>query len=346
MKFFLFSEKYKTQWNNFVLTHNLGSIHQIHSWKNFQEKIPGRGLVLGFGVLDENNKILASTFCVRMNTGFLNKFWWYSPRGPVFDMQKNLDAGVFLIKKIYDYLKKQGGIFWRIDPYFDEENFQKLENLLNKKINIKISTQNYQPTYTLEINLVQDETEILADMKRKGRYNIKLAQKKGVKIITIPNGNFSKQDLEDFWDLNQETFSRDKFAGHEKKYYENFLSVLKNHAILFFAEYEGKKIATAISTLCGKKFIYYFGASTSDPKFRNLMAPYLLQWEMIKFAKKNNCTSYDFLGIAPENEKNHPYAGITEFKLKFGGNKKNYAQGREIVLNNFWYFLYRLRKKF
>lgn len=80
------------------------------------------------------------------------------------------------------------------------------------------------------------------------------------------------------------------------------------------------------------------------------MAPYLLQWKMMQYAKKNNCETYDFLGIAPETEnggfvKTHPYAGITEFKLKFGGYRKTYYPGREFVLNSFWHPVYRSMKK-
>jgi lipid II:glycine glycyltransferase (peptidoglycan interpeptide bridge formation enzyme) len=115
--------------------------------------------------------------------------------------------------------------------------------------------------------------------------------------------------------------------------------------VIFFAEKDGVKITTAISTFCGDKAIYYFGASTSNREYRNLMAPYGLQWFMVNFAKKRGCKTYDFLGIAPENEPNHAYAGISDFKWKFGGYRKTYQSGVEIVFDKFWYKIYRLVKK-
>lgn len=332
----------KEEWDDFVKNSPYGSIHQISAWEKFQRTIPGRSIVRGFGVRDtKTKKILAVTFCVRMDTGFLKKYWWYSARGPVFDPinEHEREAGIFLIQKISESLKREGGMFWRFDPYFTKEEYASLH-----LANAKITTQNYQPTDTLVIDLSKTNEQLLAEMKRKGRYNIKLAQEKGVRVSAIENGKFSQQDLDDFWRLNTETTSRDSFSGHEKKYYGSFLRELKNYAVLFFAEFEGVRIATAIFTFYADKAIYYFGASTSDERFRPLMAPYLLQWEMMQCARKKNCKTYDFLGIAPEDELDHPYAGISEFKWKFGGSRQTYSAGKEIIFEPVWYKMYRMRK--
>lgn len=228
--FFTFSETVKTDWDNFVLQSKTGSIHQISDWKKFQIKIPGREQVLGFGVKDkQSSKILATVFCVKMNTGFLNKYWWYSSRGPVFDTENN-EAGKFLIKKVSEILKKEGGIFWRIDPYWETKNKEIFETIT--PISVK-ATQNYQPECTLEKNLTKTETELSSEMKRKGRYNIKLAEKKGIKIEAIEHGKFTEKDLDDFYRLTNETTSRDGFYGHSKDYYREFLQELKNYAVLF-----------------------------------------------------------------------------------------------------------------
>ncbi len=348
-EFFEFSEKEKGAWDDFVIHHPYGSVHQISDWKSFQEKIPGREQVFGFGVRDtDSGAILATTFAVRMEMGVLGKFWFYSARGPVFDPDQSLEAGIFLIEQVSKKLKEAGGVFWRIDPYFSENDYHLLSKarLGNLAFRFLPATQNYQPENTLEIDLSKSDDEIMAGMKRKGRYNINLARKKGVKIKAISGNEVTEKDINDFWKLNNETTTRDKFASHGKDYYQNFCQLLSDYSILFFAEAEdGTRIASAISTFCGKKAIYYFGASTSDPDYRNLMAPYLLQWEMMQYAKTKGCTSYDFLGIAPENEPNHPYAGISEFKWKFGGERKVYASGREIVFSSLWYNIYKLAKR-
>ncbi len=358
LELFQYTEKLKSEWDNFVTNHPQGSIHQISDWKDFQTQIPGRETVYGYGVR-RNGKILATTFCVQMHTGMGGKFWFYSARGPVWNPKKPdaQDAAEFLIKEVSQKLKEAGGIFWRIDPYINSSS----PHPLGEGLGERVASQQYQPTDTLEIDLTQTEDEILSQMKRKGRYNIKIAKRDGVEIETIPKGKFTDQDLEDYWSLCTETTGRDGFSGHEKSYYKNFLSSLPENAVLFFAtvpnpslvkgEIEGiasrpsTRIATAIFTLCGTKSIYYFGASTSAPEYRKLMAPYLLQWEMMQYGKANGATTYDFLGIAPENEPKHAYAGITEFKLKFGGYRKTYSPGVEIPLNKLWYTAYKTIKK-
>jgi lipid II:glycine glycyltransferase (peptidoglycan interpeptide bridge formation enzyme) len=350
MIFFELDAKTTTDWDNFILNSQYGSVHQISDWKKFQEQIPGRDLVLGFGVKDaESHEILATVICVKMETGKFNKFWFYSARGPVFDLKKHKKAGIFLVKEVAKSLQKLGGIFWRIDPYFNQ-------NVINiftdTSLKIKTAIQTYQPENTLEIDLTLTENEILRQMKRKGRYNIKQAQKNEVEIEILKNSEFLAQDLDDFYKLTNETTYRDGFFGHEKSYYENFLKNLPKYAVLFFATYKCVRIATAISTFCGDKAIYYFGASTSKPEYRKIMAPYLLQWEMMKYAKNNGCKTYDFLGIAPMSDNykegydlQHDYAGITQFKTRFGGYRVNYGKSGEIILNKFWYKLYRELKK-
>jgi len=347
LEFFEFTNENRAEWDDFMLNSENGSVHQISTWKDFQQKIPGRENVFGFGVR-ENGKIVAATFCVFFEIDALKMFFkkrnfgfFYSARGPVFSA-KNKEAGKFLIEEITKVLptKMEDAIFWRIDPAVTNADY---ESLGIKEL--KRATKNFQPTDTLEIDLRKSDDEILAEMKRKGRYNINLARKKGVQIEVFEKGNFGKQEIEDFWQLNVETTSRDEFFGHDKDYYENFLHTLKEHSVLFFATFEGRRIATAISTFFGTQAIYYFGASTSDPEFRNLMAPYLLQWEMMQFGRKRGCETYDFLGIAPEGVENHQFSKISEFKWKFGGTRKTVAGGREIPFSKFWYFLYRVLKR-
>ena len=118
---------------------------------------------------------------------------------------------------------------------------------------------------------------------------------------------------------------------------------MPENAQLFLADYNGEVIAGGIFVYLDRWGIYYYGASVSS--FRNVMAPYLIQWEAIKEAKKRGCKHYDFLGIAPEGATHHPWAGVTDFKKKFGGRVTSYPQAREMVLRPFWYFIYKCYKK-
>ncbi len=334
LKFFTYEPEIKNEWDDFVLSHDSGSVHQVSAWKDFQTQIPGRGQVFGFGV-KKNEKIVATTWCVRMEMGKFGKFWYYSARGPVVDFEKDKDAFELLVSGVSEKLKTAGGVFWRLDPYWKK----------SLKGNFKTATQDYQPTDTRMIDLTVPEEEILSQMKQRGRRFVRKAEKAGIEIEAISGADFTDQDLEDYHQLNAETTERDGFSGHDKDYYKNFLSHLSDYTVLFFATHEGKRIASAISTFCGDKAIYYFGASTSDRELGKLNAPSLLQWEMMKYGKNEGCKTYDFLGIAPEGVKNHAYSGITQFKDGFGGYRVVYARGAEVVLNSMWYSVYRVMKK-
>ena len=121
------------------------------------------------------------------------------------------------------------------------------------------------------------------------------------------------------------------------------LNTLPDNAELLLAKHEGKVIAGGIFIYLDEWGIYYYGASDHD--YRNLMAPYLVQWSAIQEAKKRGCKYYDFLGISPENSVNHAWAGVTQFKKKFGGKVANYPKAKELVLRPLWYWLYKVYKK-
>lgn len=348
-KFTVFTETLPKDWNTWMLDNQRGSIHQTTDWKDLQLTIPGREKVLGFEVCDGAKKILARCLTVQMNTGFQQKTWWYSARGPVFD-DKNFAAGEHLILSVQQYLKQNTvGMFWRIDPYLEPAQKNNFSSLLRRKL--IPSVQNYQPTDTLLLDLELTEDELKTQMKREGRRNLNKAGKNDLTYHTITGKDYqalSEPDqkiwLDRYWELNNQTTGRDGFSGHEKSYYHNFLLNLADYAALFFAEKDGVFLATALSTFCADKAIYYFGASSSDKEHRKTCAPYGLQWYMIQHARACGCKTYDFLGIAPENQPNHPYKGITQFKTRFGGYRETYINGQEIILTPLWYWGYRLVK--
>lgn len=330
-------------WDDFVLAQPHGSIHQCALWRDFQQTIPGREQVLGFYALDENGAWIGATWCVKMSTGFLGTHWYYSARGPVLKNQNTKFRQEFL-SAIAAELKNQKGLFWRLDPYWQESTWLKLE-AEPAKLNIKPATKNFQPTDSLMLDLKLSEDELLAQTKRQARKALRLANEAGV-TIEILNSNCVETSHIEAWDtLNSDTTTRDGFFGHDKTYYQSFIKRLKPYSYLCFAHHQGKPVAAAILTVCEDKAIYYFGASSSDASTRDLRAPYALQWAMILKAKALRAQTYDFTGITPEDQPDHPYKGITQFKTRFGGYRDTYGGGREIVLRKAWYALYRLVKK-
>lgn len=192
------------------------------------------------------------------------------------------------------------------------------------------------PSYSTIVDLRQSEEEILNNMKPKGRYNIKLALKKDVKIIKA-----DKNDFKTFYNLLKKTSSRDGFNVNSQDYYERMMETLTECEMLL-AIYDNKIIAGGIFTYTKNQGLYYYGASSNE--FRNLMAPYLLQWQAILNAKQRSCLYYDFLGISnPDNQDK--LSGVTDFKLKFGGKIVKFNASYHIVHNKFIYLSYKIIKK-
>ena len=153
------------------------------------------------------------------------------------------------------------------------------------------------------------------------------------------------QHVDAFYKILQETTKRDKFVGHKKEFYQKMLDDLskKDMAKLYEAEYEGETIAGILVTFYKDTATYYYGASSN--RFRNVMAPYLLQWHAMQEAKKRGMKYYDFLGISPPDEKNHPWKGVTAFKTKFGGEIVEFVRAREYLFKPFLYWLMVVLKK-
>jgi len=245
----------------------------------------------------------------------LGKCWLYVNRGKII----NLD----------ELARKQKAVFARFEHPYQKSQNHKFDKTL------KNAHAHYQPDTTLVIDLTKSKDEILAQMKQKGRYNIKLAQKKEVQIR-------EEKNAAEFYKILKQTTQRDKFKGHGPNFYQKMIDMVEGSK-LYIAEYQGETIAGLIATFYKDTATYYYGASSN--KHRNVMAPYLLQWHAIKEAKAQGCKYYDFLGIAPEGAKNHPWKGVTEFKRKFGGEVVQYDHAKERIYQPFWYWVMRLVKK-
>ncbi len=204
-----------------------------------------------------------------------------------------------------------------------------------------------QPPSTVVISLEKNEQEILQDMKRKTRYNIRLAGRKGVETRQEPD-NF----LQDWYELYRETAERDRIAIHSYGYYQSLLELankqnqagLKGARIqLISARHEGDLLAGIFVGMYGHKATYMYGASSNQK--RNLMASYAVQWEAMKLAKSCGCTEYDLFGIPPADNPEHPMHGLYRFKTGFGGKIVHRPGTYDLPLSPLKYSLFRQVEK-
>ena len=199
-----------------------------------------------------------------------------------------------------------------------------------------------QPREILVIDISKSEEDILAGMKQKTRYNIRLAEKKGVKIFASREEKY----IDQFCRLVKVTSVRDKIRSHPENYYRKMFEVIPGDILkIYIAEYEGKTIAVNLVLFFGKTATYMHGAS--DNEHRNVMAPYLLQWQSILDAKKIGCEKYDFGGVKTGNTGGRSWEGITKFKNGFAPNTDSiqFPGSYDIIMKPAKYSLYRTLRK-
>jgi len=206
--------------------------------------------------------------------------------------------------------------FIRFDPpWFDPDG----KSLLLPGGKFRRAGADIQPPDTVLVDLTPPLDEILAAMKPKCRYNIGLAEKRGVIVCE------QESNIEVFYKLLKETALRDGISVHNIEYYRALLEECRGEGgqtvptqlRLYTARHENDDIAAVMALFRGKQATYLYGASSNIK--RNLMAPYALQWKAMQDAKAFGCTTYDLFGIPPDENPDHPMAGLYRFKTGFGG---------------------------
>lgn len=328
----------RTHWNQFVSSSPHGSFLQSYEWGEMQSRLGVRIWRLETG---------AAVALVLRRELPLGKSWLYVPRGPIF-AKASTGKPIWeeIQKELYDLAEKEHAIFVRIDPAYAEASADAAQL---KSSSWRKSEREVQPCNTLVLDLTKSENDLLAAMHHKTRYNIRLAQKKGVTV------RFSSdvQDVEHFLKLSRDVSERGAFSFHPDNYYREIITILgqSQMAEVALAEFEGEVLAAHIIISFGDVVTYAHGASSS--KSRELMAPHLLQWETIRRAKEKDFKKYDFFGIAPEGADKHPansagrhpWSGITRFKVGFGGTRENYVGAFDLVLQDASYHLFNAARR-
>lgn len=251
----------------------------------------------------------------------LNTALIYAPRGPVCDMH-NTDVLYRLKQEVLKIQRQYNAFMLKIDPMIEDTDSESIENLCTLGFEYHREKEGYdtvqcRDNYVLDIG-GRTENEIFDSFKPKWRYNIRLAERKGV--ICRPYGI---ERIDDFCRLMQETSERDGFCMRPKSYFEKMLLNLKDRCRLYMCDWNGIPLSGAVAVNYAGKTCYVYGASSN--KHRNLMPNYLMQWHMIQWALESNCYLYDFQGIPYYNDETHPNYGVYRFKQGFNGRILKYA---------------------
>lgn len=307
--------------NDYLQILNDRPIHQSQSWADFQKSL-GKDIIW-------INDILIIKFPLPF--GFC---WLLCSK-----LSKNIQDPIDFIKQIKKIAKAEKAVWIR----FENPEIEIEQILPNESFHE--TNQSYLPKTTLILDLSLSLEELLSQMKPKGRYHIRLAEKKELQIESYDYQDTNlKEKTDAFYQILLDTAKRNQFGIHSAEHYLKLLTALQNNAKLYLAKHNDEYIAGLIATYSGDTVTYYYGASSNS--HRELKAPYLLQWEAIKDAKNNGYKIYDFLGIESEqNAKTGKLAGVTEFKTKFGGIEINYPDSKILIFKPVFFGLIEMAKK-
>jgi len=243
-----------------------------------------------------------------------------------------------ILKKMYEFGKKNKLIFIKMEPYTPYEAHFKFKNL-----NLKLVPSSHPlfPEWTQTLDISLSEEELLKKMKPKTRYNIRLAEKKGVQVRRMDTDEgfvlFSK--------LYFETCKRQRYHGHTLEYHSQIWNSMKEsqgHILISF--YNDIPLGAYELYYFKERLYYVYGGSSIE--HREVMAPNLLMWETIKFGKKLGAKTFDMWGsLAPNYSQAHPWAGFTRFKEGYGTEFTHLSQSYDLIINPLLYKTYSVAHK-
>lgn len=242
-----------------------------------------------------------------------------------------------VVDMLYQFGKKNNLIFIKIEPYVEKSKIKNQKSKLQLK-NKKLveSTHSLFPSWTQILDLTKTEKKLIQSFHPKTRYNIKLAEKKGVIVKEESND----KGFEIFAKLYFETCKRQKYLGHNYQYHKTVWKNLKNKIAHILIAYFNNIPLAAYELWYKDKTLYYVYGGTSI-EYRNLMASNLLMWEAIKLGKKLGAEKFDMWGSLPPNyDLTHPWSGFTRFKQGYGTKFIEFIGSYDLVIKPFLYKIY------
>ncbi len=310
----------KNEWEDFLSHHQEANFLQSWYWGEFYNNLGNKIQRTGFYY---DNKLIGVMLSIVENAK--RGRYLTVPGGPIIDWTNSQLAKSFVveIKKIA-YINSC--VFIRVRPQLVLNNFSKNLFKNNGFVN---APMHLHAQLTRQLDITKSGDDLLKNMRKATRYEIKKAQKEGIKIIT----SYDESQIKNFYELQLQTAIRQNFVPFSYKYlYEQFkVFAQEDKALLYSAYFKEKLLAQAFIIFYGKEGVYHYGASTDEG--RNYPGAYLIQWETIQEAKKRGMTRYNLWGVSPVNEPKHRFSGLSLFKRGFGGVDVEYLHAQDLIIN-------------
>jgi lipid II:glycine glycyltransferase (peptidoglycan interpeptide bridge formation enzyme) len=258
---------------------------------------------------------------------------FYAPRGPIIQFG-DTDAVRTLIDGVCVEAALRKAVVLKIDPEIVASNQSAIDKI--KAVGLIKKKKQVQPRVTYFLDLNKDLDELMKGFEEKTRYNIRLAERKGVKVIE----DSSEKGIDIFYKLYEETCKRDSFLIHPRSYYIKLKETLidRGMANVFIATFNGIPIASVFIFKMGSRVWYMYGASNNE--YRNVMPNHALHWHVIKWAKENGYKLYDLWGIPSKPNEKHPLFGVYRFKKGFNGELKEWIGVYDLPFDRLMYNIF------
>ena len=326
--------KDKSVWENFIFSVEEKTFLQSWNWVNFNKETGST--IFRYGVY-QTEELVATAFVLKVKAR--RGSFIFLPHGPNLnkkDISFKKEVIKFLLKKLKEIAKQENCVSVKIAPLL----IRTKENIsIFKELGFREAPVHIHPDITWELDLNASAEDLLLNMRKTTRYLVRKAEKdKDIQIIKSNN----IEGINEFNKIYQITKKRHEFAPFSLDYLKNqFNSFIKDDQILvLLAKYKGEIIASGVFIFWDDIGFYHHGASSL--KYPKIPASYLLMWKAIEEAKKRGCKKFNFWGIAPISEtgtynKKHPWAGLTLFKMGFGGYSKRYVKTQDFVISSkYW----------
>lgn len=311
----------KKIWESFIRDNAPQSLFQSWNWGEVIKKEQTAGNKLWrFGLFNPKLSGIAQVSKVRARRGtFL-----HVRHGPVLKKWHKLEAE-FLLTHLKNLAHQEKASFIRISPLVEKEKSRIFQELGFS--DAPIHRMDGEICWVLDLN--KNEDELLMSMRKTTRYLIRQA----LKLNVVIKKSKSPEDLEKFLALYRQTAQRHHFVEH-KSIREEFQEFLKDDGILLFQGYfKNTLLSAALILFYQNQAIYHHSASIEQ----KIPVNYLLQWEVIREAKKRGLSVYNFWGIAPEGNKRHPWQNLTLFKRGFGGRAVEFGHAKDLPIRKLSY---------
>lgn len=324
----------RSEWETFIANHLEANFLHSWYWGEFQEKIGKKIIRTGF----YSDGALSGLMLTIVESAKRARYL-VVPGGPILNWNNKRLVTAFG-NELRNLGKEHNCVFARVRPQLEDDDFSRRTF---RDLGFSRAPMYLHAELTSQLNIRISEKELLGNMRKATRYEVKKTQSLGIKIEK--NGD---KNSKNFYKFQIETAKRHKFVPFTKDFLETQFDIfIKNDkAILYTAKYKNKTLAQAFVIFYGEEAVYHYGTSTEEGRKYN--GAYLIQWEAIREAKKRGMSRYNFWGVSPQDSNDHRFAGLSLFKRGFGGTDVAYLPAQDLVFNKprylINYFVERFRR--